>query len=170
MRPRRLRRDLYPPDVNQDNRCRYRYVGEKNPRPKGTSRHLRTCAQFLVHEPELLVISVVRHLYHKHRPDLLSCLYLQKRNSAASQASRAFDQWALELHFVYPMFVNEFVFSFSLLGFAAILLVIGALLIGDGLRRLLIPERKPKVKAAAPAALSYRPGSQGRMPNPEPSR
>jgi hypothetical protein len=34
------------------------------------------------------------------------------------------------------MFVNEFFFSFSLLAFTAVLLILGAVITGDGIRRL----------------------------------
>jgi hypothetical protein len=34
------------------------------------------------------------------------------------------------------MFVNEFFFSFSLLAFSAVLLILGAVITGDGIRRL----------------------------------
>ena len=44
--------------------------------------------------------------------------------------------WVIELHFAFEMFVNEFVFSISILVFSGGLLILGTLLLLDAFRRL----------------------------------
>jgi hypothetical protein len=94
--------------------------------------------QLLVEKPELLIVCIVCNLNHKHRQSPLA-LYSFKGQFLCQQGRH----WASQLLQPIQMFVNEFFFSFSLLAFTGILMVLGLVLLIDAGRRLALEIFKP---------------------------